>query len=35
MLHKFSKDWLHDKAQIAALLTTLLFFASLYLGFAL
>jgi hypothetical protein len=33
MLHKFATGWVHDKAQITALLMTLLFFASFYLGF--
>jgi hypothetical protein len=35
MLHKFSRGWIQDKAQITALLVTLLFFASFYLGFVL
>jgi hypothetical protein len=35
MLHKFSRGWVQDKAQITALLVTLLFFASFYLGFIL
>jgi hypothetical protein len=35
MLHKFSRGWVQDKAHITALLVTLLFFASFYLGFAL
>jgi hypothetical protein len=34
MLNKFSLVWAQDKAQILALLLTLLFFISLYLGFA-
>jgi hypothetical protein len=33
MLHKLGNRWLQDKGQIAALLITLLFFASFYLGF--
>jgi hypothetical protein len=33
MLHKISNGWLQDKAQVTALLLTLLFFTSLYLGF--
>jgi hypothetical protein len=35
MLHKLSNGWLQDKAQVGALLLTLLFFASFYLGFLL
>ena len=35
MLHKFSNGWLQDKVQVVALLMTLLFFASFYLGFGL
>jgi hypothetical protein len=35
MLHRFSHGWVQDKAQITALLVTLLFFASFYLGFML
>ena len=33
MLQKISNGWLQDKAPVAALLLTLLFFTSLYLGF--
>ena len=33
MLHKISNGWLQDKAPVTALLLTLLFFTSLYLGF--
>jgi hypothetical protein len=33
MLQKNSNGWLQDKAQVTALLLTLLFFTSLYLGF--
>ena len=35
MLTKFSPIWMHDKFQMVALLLTLLFFASLYVGFVL
>ena len=35
MLHTFTKHWLQDKTQIAALLVTVLFFGSFYLGFVL
>jgi hypothetical protein len=35
MLRNSFKGWLQDKAQVAALLMTLLFFASFYLGFVL
>jgi hypothetical protein len=35
MLHKSARGWVQDKAQITALLMTLLFFASFYLGFVL
>ena len=35
MLHRFSTGWVQDNAQITALLMTLLFFASFYLGFVL
>ena len=35
MLSKFSPVWAQDKSQVLGLLLTLLFFTSLYLGFAL
>ncbi len=35
MLQKFSPIWMQDKSQTIALLLTLLFFTSLYLGFVL
>jgi hypothetical protein len=35
MLHRFSRGLVHDKAEVTALLVTLLFFASFYLGFVL
>jgi hypothetical protein len=35
MLHKILGGWAQDQAQLAAVLVTLLFFASFYLGFVL
>jgi hypothetical protein len=35
MLHRPLTFWVHDKVEITALLMTLLFFASFYLGFVL
>jgi hypothetical protein len=35
MLRKFSSLWVHDRSQMLALLLTLIFFTSFYLGFVL